>query len=202
PSLKIERMDKPEPRPIRADEVSAGLAKAGQVVLGYAEMVRSWWSENLSARPNEIRFSDATYLSVGGVQDRIHGFGTWRKAESEALVVVFTPPQCEYWSFQLCNLWQENLDNYEDGQGYVTKFTSSVEPDGSVRVVIAERNPCIGGNWIDSFGHTLGICSLRFIKTMGAPEVKIYPLSLEQLEGEGVTCLVEDIAIVSGEVKD
>ena len=33
------------------------------------------------------------------------------------LVVSFAPPPCDYWIFQLCNLWQENFDNYEDGQG-------------------------------------------------------------------------------------
>ena len=200
PVLRIERLDGPEPRPVRAEEVSAGLAKAGQVVLGYAELVRSWWQTDLSKRPNEIVFSEATYLSNGGVSDRLHGFGSWQKPSSDALVVQFRPPECEYWILQVCNLWQENLDVYEDGQGYLTRFTASYEPDGSVRVVIADRNPGAGGNWIDSFRHTAGVWSLRLIQTQGAPALTIHRLPLSQLRAEGFSCLNGMAAIESGQV--
>ena len=120
------------PQPLSAAHLSTQLAKSGQLVLAYLELVRSWWQDNLSKRPNSIRFSRALYLSNGGVPDRHHGFGTWRKAHEEALVLRFTPPACDYWIFQLCNLWQENFDNYEDGQGHVTKYRCRFEPDGSV----------------------------------------------------------------------
>jgi hypothetical protein len=105
PRVEIERLDRPAPRPLRAEEMSAGLAKAGQAVLAYSELVRAWWQENLAERPNRLRFSRATYLSNGGVPDRHFAFGAWRKPVSEALVVEFRPPECEYWIFQLCNLW-------------------------------------------------------------------------------------------------
>jgi hypothetical protein len=182
--------------------MSAGLAKAGQTVLGYAELVRAWWQENLSARPNEIVFSESTYLSNGGVLDRLHGFGCWRKDRDEALVVHFTPPACEYWILQVCNLWQENLDVYEDGQGYLTKFTAELGPDGSVHAVIADEDPGLGGNWIDSFQHEKGVFSLRLIKTEGGPEVTIHRLPLETLRREGLDALARVPAIVSGRVTD
>lgn len=202
PTMRIERLDHPSPRPIRPEEMSAGLAKAGQTVLGYAELVRAWWQENLSQRPNEIVFSESTYLSNGGVLDRLHGFGCWRKGRDEALVVCFTPPACEYWILQVCNLWQENLDVYEDGQGYLTKFTAGLEPDGSVRAVIADEDPGLGGNWIDSFQHEKGVFSLRLIKTEGGPEVTIQRLPLETLRREGLDALARVPAIVSGRVTD
>ena len=66
------------------------------------------------------------------VADRHFGFGTWDLPADKALVLEFTPPECEYWIFQLCNMWQENLDNYEDGQGHVTKFTEKPKTDGSI----------------------------------------------------------------------
>ena len=81
----------------------------------------------------------------------------------------FTPPECDYWIFQLCNLWQENLDNYEDGQGHVTKYRCRLEPDGSVWVVVADSDPGVGGNWIDPGGHVHGGMSLRLILTAAAP---------------------------------
>ena len=202
PVMTIERLDAPRPRPVRPDEVSAGLAKAGQVVLGYAELVRDWWQSNLSQRPNTIDFSEATYLSNGGVADRLHGFGSWHKPASGALVVQFHPPACEYWILQVCNIWQENLDVYEDGQGYLTKFTAHYEPDGSVRAVISDEDPGIGGNWIDSFAHTSGVFSLRLIQTEGGPAVTVHSVPLEQLRAQGFGGLRPEDAIVSGQVTD
>ena len=202
PVMTIERVDEPKPRPVRPDEVSAGLAKAGQVVLGYGELVRDWWQSNLSKRPNTIDFSEATYLSNGGVADRLHGFGSWNKPASDALVVRFHPPACEYWIFQVCNIWQENLDVYEDGQGYLTKFTVDYEPDGSVCAVIADEDPGVGGNWIDSFSHTIGVFSLRLIQTEGGPSVTLHRVPLARLRAEGLAGLRPEDAIVSGNVTD
>jgi hypothetical protein len=189
PAFEIERLDGPAPRPVLPAEMSAGLAKAGQVVLAYSELVRAWWQENLAQRPNQLRFSRATYLSNGGVPDRHFAFGAWRKSATQALVVEFRPPDCEYWIFQLCNRWQENLDNYEDGQGYVTKAGARPLPDGRVRITVAERDPGIGGNWIDSFGHVAGVMGLRLIKTSETPPVAIHLVELRDLERVGAACL-------------
>lgn len=200
PTMRIELLDDTEPRPVRLDEVSENLAKSGQMVLGYAELVRSWWQDNLATRPNRLRFSRATYLSNGGVADRHFAFGTWFVNADQALVLEFTPPECEYWIFQLCNMWQENLDNYEDGQGYVTKFTARYETDGKVRVIIAARDPGLPGNWVDPFGHVKGGMGLRLIKTESPPTVTSWLVGLDELERSGLACLAPETAISSGEV--
>jgi hypothetical protein len=203
PVMSIERLDHPTPRPLDAAHLATQLAKSGQLVLGYVELVRSWWQDNLSRRPNCIRFSRALYLSNGGVPDRHHGFGTWRRGSAEALVLRFTPPACDYWIFQLCNLWQENLDNYEDGQGYVTKYRCRLEPDGSVWLVIAEADPGIGGNWIDPGGHLQGGMSLRLILTQAQPPpvtASLVPLTALRTQGRAALANVPSIA--SGEVSD
>lgn len=203
PTMRIERLDGAAPQPIRAEDVSAGLAKAGQLVLAYAELVRSWWQDNLGKYPNHIRFSRAVYLSNGGVPDRHHGFGTWEKNPDEALVLHFTPSPCEYWIFQLCNIWQENLDCYEEGQGYTTKARAHYESDGSVFVVIADTNPEVGGNWLDPYGHHHGGMSLRLIKTEGEPPaVTLYRLPVASLISKGFEGLSQEEAIISGELSD
>ncbi len=200
PQFAIERLDRPKPRPVAAAEVAAGLAKAGQLVVGYAELVRAWWQDNLSARPNQIVFSEATYLSNGGVRDRLHGFGCWEKRADEALVVRFTPPACEYWILQICNLWQENLDCYEDGQGYLTKFGCTLEADGSVVAVLADEDPGVGGNWVDTFRHDKGLFSLRLIKTEGGPAVTIHRIAQDRLRRIGLAGLAAEPGIASGAV--
>ncbi len=202
PTLSITRLDDVKPRPIQPAEMSEGLAKAGQIVLGYAELVRAWWFDNLSKRPNTIDFSEATYLSNGGVLDRLHGFGCWQKSASEALVVRFTPNECEHWILQICNRWQENLDVYEDGQGFITKFTAKYEEDGSILAVLADRDPGIGGNWIDTFQHEAGVFSLRLIQTEGGPDVTIHPVALAALESSGLAALGGVDAIESGGISN
>lgn len=202
PTMSIERLDDPKPRPIRPAEVSEGLAKAGQIVLGYAELVRAWWFDNLSQRPNTIDFSEATYLSNGGVLDRLHGFGCWLKPAEEALVVRFTPAECEHWILQVCNRWQENLDVYEDGQGYITKFTAKYEEDGGIIAILADRDPGLGANWIDTFEHAAGVFSLRLIQTHGSPPVSVQSVPLAALEAKGLGVLAEIPAIMSGGVSD
>jgi hypothetical protein len=200
PALRIERLDGERPRPVEPGEIADGLAIAAQEVLGYAELVRAWWQDNLGQRPNRLRYSRATYLSNGGVADRHFAFGTWEKRRDEALVLRFTPPECEHWIFQLCNIWQENLDCYEERQGYVTKFSARREPDGSVVLVIAERDPGVGGNWIDSYGHARGIMGLRLIRTEQPPPVTLHRVSLEKLAAGGLAGLRTGDAIESGEV--
>jgi hypothetical protein len=196
----IERMDKAKPGPITPADVSRGLAKAGQDVLGNAEITRTWWQDNLGERLNRLRFSLSTYLNYGGVNDRQFAFGAWKKPLDQALVLEFKPPECDYWIFQLCNLWQENLDDYEEGQGYTTKFNAHYEPDGSVRLIVAETDPGIGGNWVNSDGHIQGIMGLRLIKTTGTPAVTSYLLPLHTLKQGGWAALKGQTPIISGEV--
>jgi hypothetical protein len=203
PVMHIERLDHPTPEVLTAEHLSTQLAKSGQLVLAYLELVRSWWQDNLSKRPNSIRFSRALYLSNGGVPDRHHGFGTWKKGHDQALVLRFTPPECDYWIFQLCNLWQENFDNYEDGQGHVTKYRCTTEPDGSVWVVIADADPGIGGNWVDPGGHIHGGMSLRLILIQAPPpKVTAYLLPLATLRSQGRAALAQAQVIESGDLTD
>jgi Protein of unknown function (DUF1214) len=203
PSMRIERVNGATPRPLQAAQMSEALAKAGQVVLGYTELVRAWWQENLTQWPNRIRFSRSLYSSNGGIPDRHHGFGRWEKRSDEALVVQFRPPECDYWIFQLCNIWQENLDVYEEGQGYATKYRSRLERDGSVRIVIADRDPGVGGNWLDPAGHTHGGMSLRLILTHSPPPgVLVHRVPVQALERNGFASLRPVDAILSGEIVD
>jgi hypothetical protein len=202
-TMRIERCDAAPPRPIDAAFLSGSLAKAGQMTLAYAELARSWWQDNLAARPNTVRFDEALYLSNGGVQDdRFHGFGAWQCGEDEALVVRFTPIPCDFWTFQFCNIWQENFDNYEEGQGYVHQGGARIEADGTVTMVVAHRDPGVGGTWIDPYGHSHGGWSFRLIKTRGKlpPAVETWKLPLADLQRDGLSLLDRLEPVTSGGV--
>jgi hypothetical protein len=204
-TMRIRRLDGAAPGPIGPAFLSGALAKAAQMTLAYAELARSWWQDNLATRPNSVRFSESLYMSNGGVQDdRFHGFGAWERAPDEALIVRFTPIQCDFWTFQLCNIWQENFDNYEEGQGYVYKDGVQLQPDGSVLLIIADLNPDCGGQWIDTYGHIHGGWSFRLIKTYGKPPPPVYTyrVKLSELRQQGLALLSALTPIVSGGVVD
>jgi hypothetical protein len=205
PEFKIERCDRAPAVPLTPALIANNLAWAAQNVLGYTELVRNWWQGtqgNFVSKPNRLDYSQAQYLSNGGVPDRHVAFGGWQKRADEALVLEFTPPPCEYWNFQLCNIWQENLDTFEDGNGWVNNYNAVVERDGSVRIVIAESDPGIGGNWVNSFGHDKGIWGLRFVRTEKTAAVKLWRLPLERLEAEGLAALTPGEAIETGQFVD
>ncbi len=197
-TFNIERLDKPKQIPLRPAELATNLARAAQMVRGYAELERTWWFDNLSARKNEVQFSRKVYLSNGGVPDRHHAFGMWEKPKDMALVLHFETPPAEYWIFQLLNIFQENLDTYEHKGGYINGMMARHEADGSVRIIVSEENPDIGGNWIDSFQHAHGTMSLRFIKCEQPPTVKTYCVPLADLKQNGWAMLTDDNAISSG----
>lgn len=209
PAMTIERMDGAPPEPLTPALMAGNLAWAAQNVLGYAELVRNWWQGNqgnFSAKLNRLDFSRAQYLSNGGVPDRHVAFGGWEKGLDEALVLEFTPPPCEYWNFQICNIWQENLDTFEDGNGWVNNSRFVAEPDGRVRIIIAERDPGaaggMSGNWVNSFGHDKGQWGLRFVQTQVTPPVNLWRLPLADLEASGAGVLTPETAIATGQFVD
>jgi hypothetical protein len=205
PAMTIARADGAPPVPLTPTLMANNLAWAGQNVLGYAELVRNWWQGNqgnFSARLNRLDFSRAQYLSNGGVPDRHVAFGGWQKGLDEALVLEFTPPPCEYWNFQICNIWQENLDTFEDGNGWVNNTGYRAEADGTVRIIIAERNPGMGGNWVNSFGHDKGQWGLRFVRTETTPPVRLWRVPLAALEQNGAAALDPAQAVDTGQFVD
>jgi hypothetical protein len=205
PQMTIERLDGAEPQPLTPALAAENLAWAGQNVLGYAELVRNWWQGgqgNFHASPNRLTYSRAQYLSNGGVADRHVAFGSWQVQPDEALVLEFTPPECEYWNFQLCNIWQENLDSYEEGNSHVSKFKVRTEADGRVRLIVSEVDPGLPGNWLSAYGHTFGIWALRLVRTDATAPVKVWRAPIQALREQGLAALTPTQAQETGEFVD
>ena len=203
PQFDIRLKNQPAPEPLSLGDVSSNLARAGQTVLAYAALVRHWWQQTLSQTPNTIIFSREVYLSTGGVPDRHHGFGRWACAPDEALVIDFTPGACSHWIFQLCNMWQENLDNYEEGDGYIQQDSAVYDAEGGVRMVVAHRNPQVTENFVGCYGHQHGGMSLRLINPeLLPPSVTVYRVKLAELERQGLDCLQQVTPLVSGTLSD
>jgi hypothetical protein len=82
-------------------------------------------------------------------------------ADDDALVVEFMPPGCDYWMIALHNFWMETLD-YRYHQCALNSATAVVSDDGSVRCVIAGRDPGVP-NWLDTAGHAGRVVGVRWV---------------------------------------
>lgn len=113
---------------------------------------------------------------VGGDPDIRIWLGLWEIAEDEALVIDLVPPACDYWNFQLGNIWAESLD-YRFRNVHVNSGGAVYHDDGSVRLVVAHRDPGVP-NWIDAAGLPTGMIFWRFL----LPEEEVPPIETEVVD--------------------
>jgi hypothetical protein len=101
------------------------------------------------------------WQSLGGNAATYYAQGYWALEPDEALVIECRIPACSYFSFQLNNFWAESLD-YLHHPIYRNARSSTRLPDGSVRYVIAHRDPGTAGDWLDTAGHRHGTMVWRW----------------------------------------
>ena len=99
--------------------------------------------------------------------------GRWSLGSGEALAVKTTPAACRYWSLQAWNHWGQSMTPTLDPDGdyphqIVSSATAELEPDGSVRIVLAEDDPGVP-NWLHTFGWTDGVLIFRYLYPEAAP---------------------------------
>ncbi|HEX3795988.1 MAG TPA: DUF1214 domain-containing protein [Acidimicrobiales bacterium] len=161
--MHIERLDSGNtpPDPLTPEELYLSLLYAGFYVKRVAEIGAQWatrqskWPNvftDEAERPETDKFKDPqikwhqAYFELG---------------DDEALVVEFTPPDCEYWMIALHNHWMETLD-YVHHQATLNCHSAQREADGSVRFVIARNDPGLP-NWLDTAGHQRGTIGVRWV---------------------------------------
>ena len=167
-SLHLERVDGPHaPAPITPAAVDEGLKNASTLVAG-ASLLFAKWARDFQGHSNELpRFDQKTSDDAGGDPNIAYYHSHWRLGPDEALVIDATPPECEYWNFQLNNYWMESLD-YRYFRIHVNKKSAVLRPDGSVRVVVAHEDPGVP-NWVQTVGHTSGTMLWRWVRAKDHP---------------------------------
>jgi hypothetical protein len=181
--VRIERTDGPnEPRPLDPARLDRSLAGAAQFVTGCARLFKTW-ADDFQAHENRLpRFPHEKAFAAGGDPNIAYYHSAWRLAPDEALVIEATPPECDYWNFQLSNYWLESLD-WRYYPIHLNKGTAHYRPDGSVRVVVAHENPGCD-NWLDPSGHAFGTMCWRWIRAAEHPEPQCRVLKLDALRRE------------------
>ena len=181
--LTLERLGgDPKPAPLTAQRLAQGLDTAGRFVVGSASLFANW-AEGFREKVNTLPpFDTETALAALGDPNIFYYHSYWALEEDEALVVQATPPPCDYWNFQINNHWMESLDYRYHTVDY-NKHTATVREDGSVRLVVARRDPGVP-NWLDTAGHDKGTMCFRWVRATHHPQPKTSVVKLSELTKE------------------
>lgn len=156
------------PAPLTPERLDAGLQSAAGLVISCANLFAGW-TRGFEAHANQLpRFDDSVSMGAGGDPNIAYYHSYWELGPEEALVIEATPPECESWNFQLDNWWMESLD-YRFHKIHVNKHTAEYAGDGSVRIVVAHRDPGLP-NWIDTTSHSRGTMCFRWIRAKEHPQ--------------------------------
>jgi hypothetical protein len=178
----LERVDDPgEPKPARtAERVAAMLADAAAEIehsftfwSGYQERMLGGQQANSFTEPGG---------AAGGVQAITYAHAGVALAPDEALVVQLDAAAAPLWDVQLYNRpWYEALD-FAYRSTSTNHRMAEREADGTVRVVIAERDTG-AANWLDTEGRDAVLATVRWWNAPKPPSVRAQVVPLAEIGG-------------------
>ena len=126
----------------------------------------------------------APRLTPGGLATQYSSAGHFDLSPDQALVITLPVTDAPYLGFQLGSLWYVSLD-YINHQTSLNGTQAQADPDGKIRIVVAERNPGVT-NWVETDGHRKGFLQFRWQR-----------VSRELTEADGPTVELVDVGDVA-----
>ena len=126
----------------------------------------------------------APRLTPGGLSTQYSSVGHFELRPDQALVITVPVSDAPYLGFQLGSLWYISLD-YINHQTSLNNTQAQADPDGKVRIVVAEQNPGVT-NWVETLGHRRGFLQFRWQR-----------VSRQLTEADGPTVELVDVDAVS-----
>ena len=126
----------------------------------------------------------APRLTPGGLATQFSSAGHFELTGEQALVITLPVTDAPYLGFQLGSMWYISLD-YINHQTSLNGTQAQADPDGKIRIVVAEQNPGIT-NWVETTGHRKGFLQFRWQR-----------VSRELTDADGPTVELIDVASVA-----
>jgi hypothetical protein len=102
----------------------------------------------------------APRLTPGGLATQYSSVGHFDLRPDQALVITIPVSDAPYLGFQLGSMWYISLD-YINHQTSLNNTQAQADPDGRVRIVVADQNPEVT-NWVETLGHRRGFLQFRW----------------------------------------
>ncbi|GIX29796.1 MAG: hypothetical protein KatS3mg124_0268 [Porticoccaceae bacterium] len=196
-SLRIERIDMAEPRPLPTPEALVeAMDWAGRFLLG---MMDDWPDHPIRHSPAV----DPTVVNAfpeavaDSAEDRKRGRAAanlyWELAPDQALIVEFEAGR-DFWMVTNMGPFMTSMDYLYRPVSY-TPARTAVDPDGRVRLVLAHRDPGVA-NWLDTQGFVCGHLTFRSLLSGSVPRfaTRTVPLGalFDALPAETRRCTPEE----------
>jgi hypothetical protein len=179
-TLAISRLDTAgtAPPPLTRELIEKRYATAGKQLV---QRVKTW-----------LQFPQWFYLDLpvntmvpprltpGGLATQYSSVGHFDLRPDQAMVITIPVSDAPYLGFQLGSLWYISLD-YINHQTSLNNTQAQADPDGKIRIVVAEQNPGVT-NWAETVGHRRGFLQFRWQR-----------VSRELTDADGPTVEVVDI---------
>lgn len=102
----------------------------------------------------------APRLTPGGLATQYSSAGHFDLTPDQALIISLPVSDAPYLGFQLGSMWYISLD-YINHQTSLNGTQAQADPDGKIRIVVAEQNPGVT-NWVETTGHRKGFLQFRW----------------------------------------
>ena len=109
----------------------------------------------------------------GGLASQWSSVGHYDLQDDEAVVITVPRGDAPYLGFQLGTVWYTSLD-YAGHQTSLNHAQAQVDPDGMIRIVVAEHDPGVA-NWVERCGHDRGYLQFRWQRLSNDPGRALTP---------------------------
>ncbi|HEX5254341.1 MAG TPA: hypothetical protein VFW69_10790 [Mycobacterium sp.] len=159
-TLAISRLDTAgtAPPPLTRETIEKRYATAGKQLVNRVKtwlQFPQWFYFNIP-----VNTMVAPRLTPGGLATQYSSVGHYELRPDQALVITIPVTDAPYLGFQLGSLWYISLD-YINHQTSLNNTQAQADPDGKVRIVVADHNPGVT-NWVETLGHRKGILQFRW----------------------------------------
>lgn len=166
-TLAIARLDTAgtAPPPLTRQTIERRYATAGKQLVSRVKtwlQFPQWFYLNIP-----VNTMVAPRLTPGGLASQYSSAGHFDLRPDQALVITIPVSDAPYLGFQLGSLWYISLD-YINHQTSLNNTQAQRDPDGHVRIVVADQNPGVT-NWVETLGHRRGYLQFRWQRISRPP---------------------------------
>jgi hypothetical protein len=132
----------------------------------------------VSKVPNELPQPVKPGTFALAAADAAYSMTLYMLGADEAMVITGRWPECRCANVMLWNRYMQTYD-YSHRQVSLNRKQTTLEPDGSFRMVLAHEDPGVP-NWIDTEGRQVGLIFCRFMLPEGEierPQIEVRPFS-------------------------
>ena len=180
--IRIRRLDSaPACNELGSEQLERRLQAALAFVQGTATTFLGWVEGFQRDHHNRFQIGDQNFFQAAGGDPNIcYVYAFWELGIDEVLQVLSPVPRCDYWNFQLANLWMESLD-YRFHPVHLNHSGAVLDEDGLLRIHVSHK-PIAGlRNNLITLDHNRGVMLMRWVGADDHPLPELKRMKLSEL---------------------